>query len=487
MCIAFLNPGVAPSSFAQDATNWKTWLDGRAAGFSGVALVARGDTIEIVAGYGLADRASGRKNTADTRFNLGSINKTFTAIAIAQLIQQGRLSLDDTLAKHLPNYPNTAAAAKITIRDLLTHRSGVAQFMGADFGEGSVAEMTRLVAAEPLAFEPGTQQQYSNGGYVVLGRVVEVVSGMSYSAYVSEKIYRPAGMTNTGFLKRGDPDTTVALGYFSADAQGRPAMGTPGVGSNPPRPGNPAGGGYSTVTDMFRFARALRNGRLLDLSMTDYVVNGTFSGKSGPKFGFALREQMAGTRRFIGNGGGAPGVNAEFRFEPAGEYTVVVLANSNPPAATRLLTDILNRLGASEPAAEPADHAPQNRASSGELRAEIEALHTEMVAAFRENPENVARYYARNARIIGGGRMWSGDEIQSYWSQVPAGASQTLEILDAGGAPNEPWVLGRSTLGRPGGPAMTTTYLAILRREPDGKLKYYLDMFTRAPSPPAQP
>lgn len=93
--------------------------------------------------------------------------------------------------------------------------------------------------------------------------------------------------------------------------------------------------------------------------MTDYVMNGTFSGESGPKFGFALREQVVGTRRFIGNGGGAPGVNAEFRFEPAGDHTVVVLANSSPPAATRLLTDILNRLGSSEPAAKPAVQAPQ--------------------------------------------------------------------------------------------------------------------------------
>lgn len=334
---------------AQETAGWKTWLDSRAADFSGVVLVARGDTVEIIGSYGLADRASGRKNTADTRFNLGSINKTFTAIAIAQLIQQGRLSLDDTLAKRLPDYPNPGAAAKIRIRDLLTHRSGVAQFMGANFGDGTVADMTKLIAAEPLAFEPGTQQQYSNGGYVVLGRVIEVVSGMSYSAYVSEKIYRPAGMTNTGFLKEGDSHASVALGYFAADAQGRPAMGAPGVGSNPPGPGNPAGGGYSTVTDMFRFALALRNGGLLDARMTDYVLNGTFSGESEPKFGFALREQVVGNRRFIGNGGGAPGVNAEFRFEPKGDYTVVVLANSSPPAATRLLTEILNRLSASEP------------------------------------------------------------------------------------------------------------------------------------------
>lgn len=292
---------IALVSATQDVTDWKGWLETRTSGFSGVALVGRGDAILAVNAYG--------GNAAETRFNLGSINKTFTAIAIAQLIQQGRLSLDDKLTKHLPDYPNQDAAGKITIRDLVTHRSGVAQFMRADFGDASVAAMTKTVGSEPLVFEPGARQEYSNGGYVVLGRVIEVVSGKSYASYIADHIYRPAGMMN------------------------------------PPQPGNPAGGGLATATDLFRFARALKAGRLLAARMTDYVLNGTFSGASAPKFGFALREQIAGTRRFVGNGGGAPGVNAEFRFEPAGDYTVVVLANMSPPAATQLLTHILGRLG----------------------------------------------------------------------------------------------------------------------------------------------
>jgi D-alanyl-D-alanine carboxypeptidase len=290
------------------STDWQTWLDARSASFSGVVLVARGETIDFLSAYGLASGETGRKNTAETRFNIGSINKTFTAIAIAQLIQRGRLSLDDTLGKHLPDYPNRAAAARITIRDLITHRSGVATFMRADFGDVGVAEMTTRVGEAPQLFEPGARQQYSNGGYVVLGRVVEVASGQSYATYVADHVYRPAGMTV------------------------------------PAPPGNPAGGGYVTATDLFKFARALRTGRLLDPRMTEYVLNGTFAEVANPRFGFALREQVVGSRRFIGNGGGAPGVNAEFRFEPAGEYTIVVLANASPPAATRLLADILNRL-----------------------------------------------------------------------------------------------------------------------------------------------
>lgn len=295
---------LAASASDTQSSDWQQWLQTQTDGFSGVALIAREDAIEVEAAFGLADASASRRNQTDTRFNIGSISKTFTSVAIAQLIQQRRLALDDTLAKHLPDYPNQAAAQRITIRQLLTHRSGVAQFMRAEFGNVDVAAMVKIVGAEPQAFEPGAQQMYSNGGYVVLGRVIEVVSGQSYPTYVAEHVYRPAGITVIG--------------------------------------GNPAGGGYTTASDLFRFARALRGGRLLDQRMTEYVLNGTFAEQ--PRWGFALLEQPVGSRRFIGNGGGAPGVNAQFRFEPAGAYTVVVLANASPPAATNLLNAILKRL-----------------------------------------------------------------------------------------------------------------------------------------------
>ena len=321
--------GLHPAGAAQNrAADWQAWLAGETKGFNGVALIGRDDTIEAEVAAGLADPADGRRNTVATRFNLGSVNKTFTAISIAQLVEKGRLGLDDKLVTHLPDYPNKDAASRISIRQLLTHRSGVAQFMRADFGDVSVAAMTKIVGEAPLAFEPGTRQLYSNGGYVVLGRVIEVVSGEHYSDYVNDHVYRPAGMTASGFYRRGDRTNTIALPSVSADGG--------------PRTGNPAGGGYSTAADLFRFARALRAGRLLNPAMTRYVLDGTFA--EDPKWGFALREQQADRHRFLGNGGGAPGVNAEFRFEPAGAYTVVVLSNASPPSATNLLAGILARV-----------------------------------------------------------------------------------------------------------------------------------------------
>jgi CubicO group peptidase (beta-lactamase class C family) len=484
VCLATAAPPQRPPAppGADREAGWPSWLATQTAGFSGVALIGRDDVIDAEVASGLADATTGRPNTTTTRFNLGSINKTFTAVAIAQLIQQGRLALDDTLGRHLADYPNRDAAARITIRQLLTHRSGVAQFMRADFGDVTVAAMTTVVGETPLAFEPGTRQMYSNGGYVVLGRIVEVVSGQRYEDYVTDHIYRPAGMTASGFVRTVDRRDAIAW-PVAADGTGRGGVaGTPPL-PVAPRPGNPAGGGYSTAADLYRFARALRTGRLLDSKMTAFLLDGTFA--EDPKWGFSLREQIVGSRRFIGNGGGAPGVNAEFRFEPSGPYTVVVLSNSSPPAATNLLTAVLTRIAeAGAPVATPRTQSGSASASGQSprtrgLRADVEALHVEMMAAFRDQPASVARYYTNDARILGGGRRYSGTEqVRAYFGQVPAGATWTLEIVDVGGGPTEPWVLGRSTLARPGSTGMAVDYLAVLQRGEDGRLRYDVDMFT---------
>jgi CubicO group peptidase (beta-lactamase class C family) len=425
-----------PAGAAQNRpADWKAWLAGEAAGFSGVALIAVDDTIEAEMAFGLSGAAGARPNTTGTRFNLGSINKTFTAIGIAQLIEQGRLGLDDTLIEHLPDYPDKDAAGRISIRQLLTHRSGVAQFMRADFGDVSVAAMTKVVGNAPLAFEPGTRQLYSNGGYIVLGRVIEVVSGKTYSAYVHDHIYRPAGMVASGFYRDTEHADNFALPVAAAGGgrSAAPGMGSPSAG---PRTGNPAGGGYSTAADLFRFARALRTRRLLGPKMTQYILDGTFA--EDPPWGFALREQIAGAHRFLGNGGGAPGVNAEFRFEPAGAHTVVVLSNSSPPSATNLLTAIVNRIAGIAPAAAPAAQttpAAARQAPSPDPRGEVEALHAQMMSAFRDQPANVARYYTDDARILDGGRRHIGTEqVPSRDSAAStsyrACRSQGLQVLD---------------------------------------------------------
>jgi CubicO group peptidase (beta-lactamase class C family) len=149
--------------------------------FSGVVLLAREGKPFFVKAYGLADKARNLPNNPQTKFNLGSMNKMFTAVAIAQLAEQGKLSFDDKVGKFLPDYPNKDVANKVTIHHLLTHTSGLGSYWNAKFDARraqikTVADYLALFADEPLLFEPGARFEYSNSGFIVLGAIVEKVS-----------------------------------------------------------------------------------------------------------------------------------------------------------------------------------------------------------------------------------------------------------------------------------------------------------------------
>ena len=349
------------ASQTADPASLRAWVAQRqAAGvFSGVVLVARGTRPVFEQAVGLANRASDAANTIDTRFNLGSINKTFTSVAVAQLVEVRRLDFDAPISTFLPDYPNRDAARTITIHHLLTHGAGLPPYMSPHYMRerdriNTLDDLVRVFASEPLQFEPGSRQEYRNSGFVLLGRIVEKVSETPYETYVKTHIYDLAGMSQTGFEPVGA--TGAAKGYVAVGPDGRPAMSR-GPASAAAGPGdlkentalldrgNPAGGGYSTAGDLLAFAQALRTGKLLGRAMTDHLLNGTFSGAQRPKYGYALREQVVRGRRFVGNGGGAPGINAEFRFEPGGDYSVVVLSNLSPPSATTVLEHVLEAVG----------------------------------------------------------------------------------------------------------------------------------------------
>ena len=331
---------------------------GSAGHFSGVVLVASGARPLFERAAGLADRARHVANTTDTRFNLGSINKTFTAVGVAQLVEAGRVDFEASIGTYLPDYPNRDALRTITLHHLLTHAAGLPPYMSPRYMHErdrirTLDDLMRVFASEPLQFKPGSRQEYSNSGYVVLGRIIERVSGTPYETFMKTHIYDPAGMSRTGFEPIGAKGT--ATGYMAVGPDGRPVMSRgPALTSVGPvhlkentamlDRGNPAGGGYSTAPDLVAFANVMRDGKLLGPAMTDHLLNGTFSGVQRPKHGYALREQVVGGRRFVGNGGGAPGINAEFRFEPGGDYSVVVLSNLGPPSATAILEHVLGVL-----------------------------------------------------------------------------------------------------------------------------------------------
>ena len=323
--------------------------------FSGVLLLGRRGQPLFEQAVGMADREHEVANTIDTRFNLGSINKTFTALAIAQLVEAKLLDFHATVSTYLPDYQNPNAARKITIHQLLTHTAGLPPYMSPEYIRerkqiDTLDGLVRVFASKPLEFEPGSRQKYSNSGFVLLGHIIEKVSGTLYDRYVKTHIYDSGGMPHTGFEEDGALQS--ARGYFSAKGDGD---SIPEVSPGQQREllpnttlldkGNPAGGGYSTAKDLLSFSEALRTSKLLGPAMTDHILNRTFSGEQLPKYGYGLREQIVVGRRFVGNGGGAPGINSEFRFEPSGEYSAIVLSNLSPPSATSVLEHVLTVLG----------------------------------------------------------------------------------------------------------------------------------------------
>jgi D-alanyl-D-alanine carboxypeptidase len=283
--------------------------------FSGVALVARNGVPVFMKAYGFADREKKVPNTIRTRFNLGSINKAFTAIAIRQLAREGKLSMDDTLGKFFPDYPQPASKSA-TVQQLLTHQAGLSDFFGAEFNSApkdrfaSNADYFKFVSSRPPNFAPGERNQYCNGCFIALGAIVEKVSGMPYEKYVAENVFARAEMTSTGYPRSDQPASDIAIGYTRRGASGGLERNIAMHGVT----GSAAGGGYSTALDMLTYVKAVKAGR--------------FPG-SDPNMGIA---------------GGAPGINAI--CEARGEWTVIVLANFDPPTAQAIgiaIADALSR------------------------------------------------------------------------------------------------------------------------------------------------
>jgi len=298
--------------------------------FSGVVLVARGDKPIFLKAYGLADRGLAVPNRTDTKFNLGSINKLFTEIAVGQLLDEGKLALTDPIGKFLPDYPNREAAAKVTVQHLLEMTSGIGDFFGERFRatpnhrlRGN-ADYLPLFADQPLEFPPGTSNRYSNGGFVVLGLIIGKASGQDYYDYVREHIFRPLGMTDTDSYDADSVVPNLASGYARPEADG-PLRSN--IYTRPAR-GSSAGGGYSTAEDMLRFSLALQRGELLKPE----TVRAVF-GEMWPK---APSKELLSGRISGGWAGGAPGINAFLEVDARAGTTVVALANLSPPAAGRV-------------------------------------------------------------------------------------------------------------------------------------------------------
>jgi len=309
--------------------------------FSGVVLVARHGKVVLQKAWGFANRETRVPNTLDTKFRLGSMNKMFTAVATLQLVEAGKLKLDDPLGKYLPDYPNKDVATKVTVRHLLTHTGGTGDIFGPDFEKNRLtlrehSDYLKLYGSRGLDHEPGAEFRYSNYGFVLLGALIEKVTGMSYYDYVQRKIFQPAGMTSTASLAENESVPNRSIGYMKDDGKWVPNTDTL------PWRGTSAGGGYSTAGDLLRFAQALESGKLISKAS---LAAATTPYKDGYGFGFGI--QGEGPLRGYGHGGGAPGMNGELRIFPQLGTVVISLSNLDPPAASRMVDFFSLRMPAS--------------------------------------------------------------------------------------------------------------------------------------------
>ena len=298
--------------------------------FSGVVLVARGGQAIGSGGYGDASKEFGVKNTPSTRVILGSINKMFTAVAILQLVERGRLSLDDPVGQHLPGVLPAEVGQVVRIKHLLTHTSGLGDFLFSPemiaqnrAQYRTVADYLPLLRKDSLAFTPGTRWAYSNTGFLVLGAVLERVTGRPYDEYVADMVFRPAGMSATGGVELDRVPTGVASGYTRDYS--RAGLAWRSDRYDQVVTGTPAGGGYSTAADLMRFVDALRSAKLLSAATTAAMLTPKPE-LSSPAYGFGV-EVFDGAARLVGHTGGGPGTAAHVQFDRHTGFAVVALGN----------------------------------------------------------------------------------------------------------------------------------------------------------------
>ncbi|MGW0665380.1 serine hydrolase domain-containing protein [Streptodolium elevatio] len=389
------NPSVPPE--------WESYRSGlerlAAEGtFAGSVLIAKDGQPILASGFGLADRSRKIPNDVATKFCVASIGKSFTSVAIARLAEQRKLAFEDPVGKHVPGLP-AAIADRVTIHHLLTHTSGMGDVLGPGTAfdpAQSVAGLMPVIAAQPLAFEPGSRFQYSNSGFITLGAVIEHASGESYADHLRRQVFTPAGMTDTGVQPYKPVDVpNMAHGYALVGADGKvlpPGSSTGTVNSSDAtlrdiadqvQFANPSGAAYSTVTDLFNFARAVSENRLLGPEMTNVLLTGKDLPNRGPasggppvlsggpggngqapapggppggppggapsrvRYAYGFQDETLDNTRIVGHNGGTPGYGGQLDIYLGRGTIVVVLCNQDsaqmPSEAIRGSREILAR------------------------------------------------------------------------------------------------------------------------------------------------
>ncbi len=316
----------APALSASNLESLTTFVEGigadwgEAARFNGFVYVVQHDRPLYARSFGLADRTSNRAATTDTSFRIGSITKQFTAAAILRLEQAGKLSVEDPVRKHLPEFPGPGK--DVSIHQLLTHTAGIPSYtndpkvVARKAERWTVAALLQTFWDRPLDFPPGTNHAYSNSGYAILGAIIERVSGRSYATFLRDELFAPAGMTRTVVGDaEGDPDR--ALGYQ--------ARGTSLVPADPIDMSLPfaAGAVRSTARDLARWHRALQGDHILTAQSREKLYH---PGLGNYAYGW-VPEEIFG-HHAVWHNGGIDGFHADYWRIPDADLVVVVLGNA---------------------------------------------------------------------------------------------------------------------------------------------------------------
>jgi D-alanyl-D-alanine carboxypeptidase len=311
---------------------------GRVAALS--MAVVRGQDTLVMKGYGMADVENDVPATAQTVYRIGSVTKQFTSVAVMQLVEQGKLSLDDDVTKYVPNAPTHGR--RVLVRHLLNHTSGIPSYtdVGPGFGRVMRLDLSKdsLIATvkdDSLQFEPGSHFYYNNTGYFLLGMIVERVTGKPYGDYLRDALFAPNGLTSTVYcgtmplIKRrahgyeGRPTGLVNADYISMDLP------------------YAAGSLCSTVGDLAAWTRLLHSGKLVkESSFTTMTTPAKLSSGRPTQYGFGLFMDTVGTHRRVHHGGGINGFISELAYYPDDSLTVVVLSNTVPAPSDQVAENL---------------------------------------------------------------------------------------------------------------------------------------------------
>ncbi|WP_092544845.1 serine hydrolase domain-containing protein [Zunongwangia mangrovi] len=315
--------------------------------FSGAILVAKNDSIIEHRAYGLASKELNVKNKIDMKFNIASITKSFTAVAILQLYEQRKIDLNTPIGKYLKDYPNEKVRNSVTIDQLLTHTAGLPNFYVTNFLEKckfkykQVKDFLPLFVNDTLLSEPGTQYHYDAAGYVLLGLIIEKVTGENYYDYLEKNVFEKADMSNTTAFEIDAIIENKANGYTFAGDTSKPLKNNIYYLSK----ASPGGFHYSTVEDLYNFNKSLFNYKLLNKKSVDLMIEPKVKGYN-THLGYGIDVDQRYDEPILGHSGGWYGVSGEIIYFPKSDYTITILSNvdTDSDSGKAMVTDFFKTL-----------------------------------------------------------------------------------------------------------------------------------------------